>query len=109
MTTTETTVARVLAGDVRIAARLMRDVDDRTPAARAALKALHVHTGRAYIVGITGNPGAGKSTVVDALIAHYRAAGPAAAWPAPRWPGARAAPRPGPRPWPRPAPARPWR
>ena len=75
MTTTETTVARVLAGDVRIAARLMRDVDDRTPAARAALKALHVHTGRAYIVGITGNPGAGKSTVVDALIAHYRAAG----------------------------------
>ncbi|MBK9029958.1 MAG: methylmalonyl Co-A mutase-associated GTPase MeaB [Myxococcales bacterium] len=72
---TAATVARVLAGDVRIAARLMRDVDDRTPAARAALKALHAHTGRAYIVGVTGNPGAGKSTVVDALIAHYRAAG----------------------------------
>ena len=70
-----TAVAAVLAGDIRAAARLMREVDDRTPAARAALKALHPHTGRAYIVGVTGNPGAGKSTVVDALIAHYRAAG----------------------------------
>ena len=40
-----------------------------------ALKALFPHTGRAYITGITGNPGAGKSTVVDAMIAYYRAAG----------------------------------
>lgn len=72
---TSTAIDRVLAGDVRVAARLMRDIDDRTAASRAALKALHPHTGRAYIVGITGNPGAGKSTVVDALIAHYRAAG----------------------------------
>lgn len=75
MTSTTTTVERVLAGDVRAAARLMREVDDRSPAARAALKALHPHTGRGYIVGITGNPGAGKSTVVDGLIAHYRAGG----------------------------------
>ncbi|MEZ4404550.1 MAG: methylmalonyl Co-A mutase-associated GTPase MeaB [Kofleriaceae bacterium] len=73
--TTSALVDRVLAGDVRVAARLMRDVDDRSADARAALKALHPHTGRAYIVGITGNPGAGKSTVVDALIGHYRAAG----------------------------------
>jgi LAO/AO transport system kinase len=75
MTSTTTTVERVLGGDVRAAARLMREVDDRSPAARAALKALHPHTGRGYIVGITGNPGAGKSTVVDGLIAHYRARG----------------------------------
>jgi LAO/AO transport system kinase len=68
-------VARITGGDVRVAARLMRDLDDRRPAAIAALKQLFGHTGRAYIVGITGNPGAGKSTVVDALIAHYRAAG----------------------------------
>ncbi|MCA9542495.1 MAG: methylmalonyl Co-A mutase-associated GTPase MeaB, partial [Myxococcales bacterium] len=53
----------------------MRDLDDRRAGALAALKELHPSTGRAYIVGITGNPGAGKSTVVDALIAHYRAAG----------------------------------
>ncbi|HUJ58639.1 MAG TPA: methylmalonyl Co-A mutase-associated GTPase MeaB [Kofleriaceae bacterium] len=68
-------IAPILAGDVRAAARLMRDLDDRRPDALAALKALFPHTGKAYVVGITGNPGAGKSTVVDALIAHYRAAG----------------------------------
>lgn len=68
-------VAAVLRGEVRAGALLMRDVDDRRPAAMAALKALFPHTGRAYIVGVTGNPGAGKSTVVDALIAHYRAQG----------------------------------
>jgi LAO/AO transport system kinase len=68
-------VARILAGDVRSAARLMRDLDDRQPGAVAALQRLFPHTGGAYIVGVTGNPGAGKSTLVDALIAHYRAAG----------------------------------
>lgn len=65
-------VAPILAGDIRMAARLMRDLDDRRPAGLAALKALYPHTGKSYIIGITGNPGAGKSTVVDALIAHYR-------------------------------------
>ena len=68
-------LAPILAGDIRAASRLMRDVDDRRPAALAALKALHPHTGRAYVLGVTGNPGAGKSTVVDSLIAHYRAQG----------------------------------
>lgn len=66
---------RILGGDVRTAARLMRELDDRQPEAIAVLKQLFGHTGRAYIVGVTGNPGAGKSTVVDALITHYRAAG----------------------------------
>jgi LAO/AO transport system kinase len=68
-------LARLLAGDIRTAARLMRDLDDRRPEAIGLLKQVFSHTGKAYIVGITGNPGAGKSTVVDALIAHYRAAG----------------------------------
>jgi len=68
-------IAPILAGDVRTAARLMRDLDDRRGPALATLKALFPHTGRAYLVGITGNPGAGKSTVVDSLIAHYRAQG----------------------------------
>ena len=68
-------ISKILAGDVRAAARLMRDVDDRRPDALAALKALFPHTGKAYIVGVTGNPGAGTSTVVDALIGHYRAQG----------------------------------
>jgi LAO/AO transport system kinase len=70
-----TDIAPILAGDIRTAARLMRDLDDRRADALAALKALFPHTGKAYIVGVTGNPGAGKSTVVDAVIAHYRAAG----------------------------------
>jgi LAO/AO transport system kinase len=72
---TDAAIQPILDGDVRAAARLMRDLDDRRPAALATLKALFPHTGKAYLVGITGNPGAGKSTVVDALIAHYRAAG----------------------------------
>jgi LAO/AO transport system kinase len=58
----------ILAGDVRAAARLMRDLDDEIPAAQRVLKRLYRHTGRAYILGITGAPGAGKSTLVDVLI-----------------------------------------
>lgn len=65
----------MLAGDRRLGSRLMRDLDDRLPTAIADLKELYKHTGKAYIVGITGNPGAGKSTVVDALITAYRGRG----------------------------------
>ncbi len=70
-----TDIQPILNGEIRAGARLMRDLDDRRPDALAALKALFPHTGTAYVVGVTGNPGAGKSTVVDAMIAHYRAAG----------------------------------
>ena len=66
---------RVLTGEVRAAARLMRLIDDAQPAAEEALRALWPHTGRAQIVGITGNPGAGKSTLVDRLIALIRKQG----------------------------------
>jgi LAO/AO transport system kinase len=66
---------RVLAGDLRAAARLMRDLDDRMPGALEDLKRLYPHTGRAFVLGVTGNPGSGKSTMVDALIASYRAQG----------------------------------
>jgi LAO/AO transport system kinase len=62
----------VLKGDVRAAARLMRDLDDQVPSAVEVMKLLYPHTGRAFVLGVTGNPGAGKSTVVDALIDHYR-------------------------------------
>jgi LAO/AO transport system kinase len=50
----------------------MREIDDRIPAAIDDLKELYPRTGKGYIIGITGNPGAGKSTVVDALISRYR-------------------------------------
>ncbi|MEZ4430884.1 MAG: methylmalonyl Co-A mutase-associated GTPase MeaB [bacterium] len=65
----------VRGGDVRAAARLMRALDDEAPAARAVLAELYPHTGRAFLLGITGNPGAGKSTLTDRLIAHYRGEG----------------------------------
>ncbi|MBF8258585.1 MAG: GTPase [Actinobacteria bacterium] len=57
----------ILSGDIRAAARLMRDLDDEIPAAHQALKKLYRHTGRAFILGITGAPGAGKSTLVDGI------------------------------------------
>jgi LAO/AO transport system kinase len=68
-------VEKIVAGDTRAGARLMRDLDDRMPRALAELRALYPHTGRAHVVGVTGNPGAGKSTVVDALIERYRKQG----------------------------------
>jgi LAO/AO transport system kinase len=70
-----TLAERILAGDVRAAARLMRDLDDRFEEAEATLRALFPRTGRALVVGITGSPGAGKSTLTDQLIGHYRRAG----------------------------------
>jgi LAO/AO transport system kinase len=68
-------VERVLGGDAAALARLMRDLDDGMPAGRDDLRALYPHTGRAFVVGVTGSPGVGKSTVVDGLIVRYRAAG----------------------------------
>jgi LAO/AO transport system kinase len=46
----------------------MRDIDDRVPSALESLKDLYPNTGRAYIIGITGPPGSGKSTLVDKMI-----------------------------------------
>lgn len=66
---------RVLEGDIRAASRLMRNIDDGVASATADLQVLFPRTGRAYVVGITGSPGAGKSTLTDKLIAHYRAEG----------------------------------
>ena len=65
----------MLAGEMRAAARAMRLVDDRTDGYLELLKALYPHTGRAWIVGITGTPGAGKSTLTDRLIEHERKRG----------------------------------
>ncbi|MFZ5585695.1 MAG: methylmalonyl Co-A mutase-associated GTPase MeaB [Thermodesulfobacteriota bacterium] len=69
------TAGRILAGDVRAAARLMRAIDDGLPGAAEVLALLHPHTGRAWVLGITGSPGVGKSTLTDALIAAYRQRG----------------------------------
>ncbi|HTP52107.1 MAG TPA: methylmalonyl Co-A mutase-associated GTPase MeaB [Anaeromyxobacteraceae bacterium] len=66
---------RVRAGDVRAAARLMRNLEDGLPSSREALRRLFDHTGRAYVVGLTGPPGAGKSSLTDRLIGHLRRSG----------------------------------
>jgi len=67
--------SRVLAGDRRAAARLLRAVDDGLPEAEQGLRELFGRTGRAHVVGITGAPGAGKSTLCDRLIARWRRMG----------------------------------
>ncbi|MGD8512664.1 MAG: methylmalonyl Co-A mutase-associated GTPase MeaB [Deltaproteobacteria bacterium] len=68
------TVDRILAGDVRTAAKLIRDIDDGMTSSREVLKALYPHTGGAYVIGISGFPGVGKSTLVDQMIEAYRGA-----------------------------------
>ena len=68
-------IEKVLQGDVRSAARLIRDLDDGAPQARAYLKELFPHAGKAYVLGITGSPGVGKSTLTDSLVTLLRKAG----------------------------------
>jgi LAO/AO transport system kinase len=68
-------VEKVIAGDVRTVARLIRDIDDKVPEVRETLKALYTHTGKAYVIGITGAPGVGKSTLVDQMVGHLRQEG----------------------------------
>jgi LAO/AO transport system kinase len=70
-----TTAERVRAGDVRTAARLMRNLDDGLPGARKILRELFARPGHAFVVGLTGPPGAGKSSLTDRLIALHRKAG----------------------------------
>jgi len=68
----EVLVAGVVRGERRAIARALRLVDERPERGRELAHALFPHRRGAQIVGLTGNPGAGKSTVVDALIAHLR-------------------------------------
>lgn len=75
MNRTEEVVDRILAGEVRTAARLMRKLDDGRPEAREILKELYRHSGRAHIIGITGSPGVGKSTLTDRIIQFLRQKG----------------------------------
>ncbi|MBI2883352.1 MAG: methylmalonyl Co-A mutase-associated GTPase MeaB [Candidatus Methylomirabilis oxyfera] len=63
---------KILKGDVRAAARLMTMIENGDAEARAALKSLYAHTGSAHIIGITGPPGSGKSTLVDRLTEALR-------------------------------------
>lgn len=66
---------QVLTGDVRAAARLITLLENDAPEAAAELEALYPHTGKAAVIGVTGAPGTGKSTLVDALVTHLRSEG----------------------------------
>jgi len=61
-----------LSGDRRAAAQLVTLMEDNGPAAREAIAALYPHTGGAHIVGVTGSPGTGKSTLVYELAKEFR-------------------------------------
>jgi LAO/AO transport system kinase len=67
------------AGDRRALARLLTEVENRTIVAESALRMLYPQAGRAHLVGVTGAPGAGKSTLVAALVAEARDGGRAVA------------------------------
>jgi len=66
---------RIVAGDSIAVARAISKVEDDSADASDLMKQVFPRTGRALVVGITGAPGAGKSTLVDKLAAHYRRAG----------------------------------
>jgi LAO/AO transport system kinase len=70
-----TAAEKIISGDKRVIARAISAVEDGRADSTQLLKEIFPHTGRAMVVGITGSPGAGKSTLVDRLAAHYREGG----------------------------------
>ena len=72
MTTSNSIVDRLLSGDRRALARVVTLIENNAPEARPILAQLHAHGGHAHIVGLTGSPGAGKSTLVMQLARELR-------------------------------------
>ena len=71
--TNTTNIERILGGEVRHVARAISKIEDGAEDAAELMHQLFPHTGRALIIGITGSPGAGKSSLVDRLASVYRA------------------------------------
>ncbi len=69
---TQFLISQLRCGDIRTLARAISTVENRTPGWSELLKALFPHSGKARVLGLTGPPGAGKSTLVDQLARFYR-------------------------------------
>jgi LAO/AO transport system kinase len=69
---TGNSIKRILKGDVRAVARLMSLIENRDHKAKVVLRALYPHTGRAHVIGVTGAPGTGKSTLIDRMTVEFR-------------------------------------
>jgi LAO/AO transport system kinase len=63
---------KIREGDIRTATRLIRNIENNIPEAKSTIKHLFPFTGKAHVIGLTGPPGAGKSTIIDSLISLYR-------------------------------------
>ena len=68
-------VDRLLKGDRRAAAKIISMIEDRDEDAQDVMRLLYPHTGKAHIIGLTGPPGAGKSTLINALVKEFRSRG----------------------------------
>lgn len=68
-------VDRALEGHVRSIARIITMVENESPYTEEIMKMIYPHTGKAHIIGITGSPGAGKSTLTDKLISSFKEKG----------------------------------
>ncbi len=65
-------VEKIIKGDVRAVAKLIRRIDDGDREVLADLAELYRHSGRSYVIGFTGSPGVGKSTLVDRVVSRFR-------------------------------------
>src|SRR3989338_8937768 len=68
----EDKLQKILDGDIRAIAHLITSVEEEHKETIPLLKQIYAHGGGGYVLGITGSPGVGKSTLIDQMIGHYR-------------------------------------